>query len=342
MSSKLSNLTAVTSPQSGDGLYIIRGGVSYKITVDNLFGSPLPIGTTPNTVAATTLASSSTTTATGGIRTLDSFALFAGAVAAINRSAFIYTDGIHLSADYAIKFSSNPATVGDCFQNTDIQLVRFSADTFGMQRGAAAQTFGITLTYTDAGNYSRVKMTAGSTFAFSVDEAGTGVGANTGGYSFDKKISAPGNYKFGDSTTTDARAYFPLQIQRPSDDNPTFRFLDNLLEVRGALSIIGNFPLTLGGSLIIAGGSAILGCLTAVATLDFPSSLGLAAADLTMTVTGAAVGDVVDIGAPNGSVPANGSFFAWVSATNTVTIRYLPLVAGDPASGSFRATIWKF
>lgn len=95
-------------------------------------------------------------------------------------------------------------------------------------------------------------------------------------------------------------------------------------------------------SLVLNGGSTILGCLTAVATLDFPSALGLAAADLTMTVTGAAVGDVVDLGVPNASVPANASFFGWVSVANTVTIRYLPLVAGDPASGSFRALVWKF
>lgn len=80
------------------------------------------------------------------------------------------------------------------------------------------------------------------------------------------------------------------------------------------------------------------------ATLDFGSTAAGASTDLTMTVTGAAVGDVVAIGVPNGSVPATGSFMAWVSATNTVTVRYVNnalVAAHDPASGTFKATIIK-
>lgn len=79
-------------------------------------------------------------------------------------------------------------------------------------------------------------------------------------------------------------------------------------------------------------------------TLDFGSTAAGAKTDLTMTVTGAAVGDVVILGVPNGSVPANGVFMAWVSASNTVSIRYAnddPVTAYDPASGSFKSTILK-
>ena len=85
--------------------------------------------------------------------------------------------------------------------------------------------------------------------------------------------------------------------------------------------------------------------LVNTATLDFGSTAAGAATDLTMTVTGAADGDAVSIGVPNGSTVANGSFTAWVSATNTVTIRFSNsnlVTALDPASGTFRAVVLKY
>lgn len=81
--------------------------------------------------------------------------------------------------------------------------------------------------------------------------------------------------------------------------------------------------------------------LTATATLDFASTGSGAVADLTVTVTGAAVGDVVTIGVPNGSITATGSWFAWVSATDTVTVRYSPKATEDPASGSYKLNVFK-
>ena len=85
--------------------------------------------------------------------------------------------------------------------------------------------------------------------------------------------------------------------------------------------------------------------LTATATLDFPNTAAGAASDLTMTVTGAVSGDVVTLGVPNGSVPANGTFFGWVSAADTVTIRYANndlVTAYNPSSGTFRAVVTRF
>lgn len=82
--------------------------------------------------------------------------------------------------------------------------------------------------------------------------------------------------------------------------------------------------------------------LTNTATLDFPSTASGIAADLTVTVTGAAVGDAVSIGVPNGSVTATGQFFGWVSATNTVTVRFIPHATEDPASGTFRVSVVKY
>jgi lysophospholipase L1-like esterase len=80
------------------------------------------------------------------------------------------------------------------------------------------------------------------------------------------------------------------------------------------------------------------------ATLDFdPTSAG-AVNDKTITVTGAADGDVVSLSVPNASQTTTGSFSAWVSATNTVTVRYrIAALIGseDPASGVFKVTVTK-
>jgi hypothetical protein len=80
------------------------------------------------------------------------------------------------------------------------------------------------------------------------------------------------------------------------------------------------------------------------ATLDFGNTVAGAATDLTITVTGAQDGDPVAIGVVNASVPANGSFRAWVSATNTVTVRFVNndlTTAYDPASGVFKVSVFK-
>jgi lysophospholipase L1-like esterase len=79
-------------------------------------------------------------------------------------------------------------------------------------------------------------------------------------------------------------------------------------------------------------------------TLDFGSTAAGAVTDLTITVTGAADGDVVSLSVPNASQTTTGSFSAWVSASNTVTVRYriAALVgAEDPASGTFKVTVTK-
>jgi hypothetical protein len=83
--------------------------------------------------------------------------------------------------------------------------------------------------------------------------------------------------------------------------------------------------------------------LTGSATLNFPSTLTLLSADLTITVTGAADGDVVSLGVPNAAVNANTSYSAWVSAANTVTVRFNNYSIGtvDPASALFKVFVTK-
>jgi hypothetical protein len=85
--------------------------------------------------------------------------------------------------------------------------------------------------------------------------------------------------------------------------------------------------------------------LTNTATLDFGSTAAGASTDLTITVTGAASGDCVILGVPSGSMPANGSYSAWVSAADTVTVRFSNndlITAYDPASGTFRVSVLKY
>ena len=79
-------------------------------------------------------------------------------------------------------------------------------------------------------------------------------------------------------------------------------------------------------------------------TLDFGSTAAGAVTDLPITVNGAANGDVVSLSVPNASQTTTGSFSAWVSAPNTVTVRYrIAALTGseDPASGTFKVTVTK-
>lgn len=96
-----------------------------------------------------------------------------------------------------------------------------------------------------------------------------------------------------------------------------------------------------GGFVIGSGGAAISKVLTNTATLDYDLT-ALTVEDKTITVTGAADGDVVVVGIPNGSITTSAQFTGWVSAADTVTIRCRTAAIGEnPASGTFRATVIK-
>ena len=94
-------------------------------------------------------------------------------------------------------------------------------------------------------------------------------------------------------------------------------------------------------NLIVNGGATVTKILSATATLNFDLT-ALTVEDLTITVTGAASGDVVAIGVPSGSVTTSVQYSAWVSAADTVTVRARTSATGEnPASGVFRATVIK-
>lgn len=114
--------------------------------------------------------------------------------------------------------------------------------------------------------------------------------------------------------------------------------------IRTPLTVYGAIDTSAGGTLSIGGSTPISSVLSATATLNFGSISGAGGTlDLTITVTGAAVGDSVHIGLP--AAPSAGVVFnAWVSATNTVTVRATNATALsiDPASATYRATVVKF
>jgi hypothetical protein len=90
----------------------------------------------------------------------------------------------------------------------------------------------------------------------------------------------------------------------------------------------------------ISSGASITKRKSGSAALDFANLAAIGCSDLTIAVTGAVSGDPVKLGVPNASVPnGTATFTAWVSAADTVTVRYCNLVSGDPASGTFKVIV---
>lgn len=80
------------------------------------------------------------------------------------------------------------------------------------------------------------------------------------------------------------------------------------------------------------------------ASLDFPSTIADGSSDRTITVTGAEEGDFVLLGIPPAAMPAAGGVYRrWVSAANTVTIRFYNNTGSsiNPGSGTFKVAVIK-
>lgn len=105
---------------------------------------------------------------------------------------------------------------------------------------------------------------------------------------------------------------------------------------------ITNFsgPVQSDNGFIVGTGSTVSAVLKGSASLDFASIAAAASADLTITVTGVAVGDSVALALP--AAPAAGLVFnAFVSATNTVTVRAtnITALAVDAAAATYGAVV---
>lgn len=137
-----------------------------------------------------------------------------------------------------------------------------------------------------------------------------------------------------------------IQLGGSGATHPSIRRNGTAINIRLADNS-ADAPLTAGAtavsSLNIGATTTIAGCRSSVASLNFaPAAALIPPPDLTIVVTGAVVGDMVSLGTPTAAVVPGASFFAWVSAPGIVTVRCLPLIAGDPLPGTFRATILQF
>ena len=93
------------------------------------------------------------------------------------------------------------------------------------------------------------------------------------------------------------------------------------------------------------GGSPILAIASAQAELDFPVTAQGQFSELTISLQGAQLGDIVCMGLPVGamSLICNVTYTAWVSAPDVVTVRFAvhcPPLNPDP--GWFRVCIIRF
>jgi hypothetical protein len=100
-------------------------------------------------------------------------------------------------------------------------------------------------------------------------------------------------------------------------------------------------PVVSDNGFIVGSGAQITKVLTGSASLNFGSIATTASADLTITVTGAAVGDEVSLALP-ASPTAGIVFNAFVSAANTVTVRASNITANavDPAEATYGVLVF--
>ncbi|MEV4287356.1 capsid cement protein [Nonomuraea bangladeshensis] len=124
---------------------------------------------------------------------------------------------------------------------------------------------------------------------------------------------------------------------------------DEVLPLSGSAQRVGSALTTAsGGAMVqVLGGTAAAGAapattLSASASLNFPSVAAAGQQELTVTVTGAAVGDAVVL-APPAAVDAGLVWAGRVSAANTVTVRVANITDApiDPAAAAWGVQVIK-
>jgi hypothetical protein len=168
-----------------------------------------------------------------------------------------------------------------------------------------------------------------TTSAVTFDTVDTGQGANEL-YAMNQDVE-----------TTDAVTFATVDTGQGA--NELYDMDQNVLTTSG----VTFDTLSLSTSLTIGSGgatTAITGHLSATAALNFDlTGAGVTTQDLTIAVTGAALGDTVTLGVPDVSVNQGVLFFAWVDAADSVTVRAVDVDSSNPnpASGTFRVDVWK-
>lgn len=133
-----------------------------------------------------------------------------------------------------------------------------------------------------------------------------------------------------------------LKLKPLNDTNPT----DAAMFLANAGDSQVNWKLTKQGGMVIGNGSTeVTKHYSTTATLNFGSVSAHSSAELTITVTGAAVGDVC-YGSPNLALVSGFTWSVYCAAANTITVRVLNGTAGaldpDGAGGAtWRVDVWK-
>lgn len=153
------------------------------------------------------------------------------------------------------------------------------------------------------------------------------VGSHSSGTPGLFNINITGN-QIADSRSGGNEPDFGIAIINPTTDNlKTWNIADNL--IHGPTSQISN----------ISGWSFLAHSHSHSASLNFDLT-AVASQDLTIGAPGAVLGDSVSLGVPNGSVTADTLFYAWVSATDIVTVRAMRIAGTpNPANGTFVVTV---
>jgi hypothetical protein len=227
----------------------------------------------------------------------------------------------------------------------EYRLTNNSGDTFAfLLNGSATGTSGL---YTN-----RQAAVAGSVAGglLIINEGGDIIfGVNTGPNVEMMRVLSVGGVLFSNGALRD-NDDFEIQCDYNNDGSNKIAFYNGTPTEIAQITEAGNLQIdgtaTVDSTLRVGGGATLQKFITATATLNFDIIAAEDYEDLTITVTGAADGDTVSLGVPNGSVPAHTfTYFGWVSAADTVTIRAVnhnPAGSVDPASGAFRATVIDF
>jgi hypothetical protein len=232
-------------------------------------------------------------------------------------------------------------TIGGGFGNTveeDYAMVGGGID--NISKGIASTVSGGHTNYA-LGDYSAVAGGRGLTLNFSADGSFGFLGANTG--SNDMSISAAntavlGNVnmwlanntnaaselRFYEANATASGAFPPASINytafKAGSQSADITYTLPTANVNAAANATD-----LGSGYLEVTNTGAMSWRQAIVTtgnVTFVNTAAQNSNDQTITVTGAVSGDVVSLGVPNGAVLTNSAYTAWVSANNTVTIRF--------------------
>lgn len=149
--------------------------------------------------------------------------------------------------------------------------------------------------------------------------------------------SMAGNKTFtGDLATSGAFSATGFTTLTGGASVGTMATTSSLTHILGVNSSNAIGEIALGSGFSLSSGTLNLGGFTLV-SLDFPSTSAQSSSDLTVSYTGAATSHPVILAVPDGSAPANTNYTAWVSATNTVKVRFnnYSSASVNPSSGTF-------